>query len=295
MSEFLEQLTRQPFLQRALLAGLLAAIACGIVGTYVVIRRITYVAGGIAHCVLGGIGAAVYLREVHHWDALEPLHGAVVAALLAALGVGVMTLRGAHREDTIIGAMWAVGMATGILFLSATPGYAADPMTFLFGDILAVSIKDLGLIATLDAVLVVVVLLFHHHLLAVCFDEEFARVRGLAADWYYLLLLGLTALTVVVLVKVVGIILLIALLALPAATAGIFCRTATGIMLLATMLVATSCFAGMALSFEPNLPPGAVIVLLVAAVYLVCSLGAWVVRRLRGLSAAGAPAKVAPR
>ena len=139
MSEFLEALRTTPLIQRALLTGLLASIACGVVGTYVVVRRITYVAGGIAHCILGGLGAAVYLRKVHAWAWLDPLYGAVAAALLAAVVIGIVTLRLKQREDTIISALWAIGMAAGVLFIWATPGYKEHLMSYLFGNIAIVS------------------------------------------------------------------------------------------------------------------------------------------------------------
>ncbi|MFH1539355.1 MAG: metal ABC transporter permease, partial [bacterium] len=152
MSEFIDAVAGYPFMRSALLVGLLASVACGIIGTYVVVRRITYIAGGISHCVLGGMGAANYLNKVHGWDRLQPLHGALAAALAAAAIIGVVSLRAKQREDTVIGALWAVGMAVGVLFISRTPGYSGDLMSYLFGNILMVSPADLWLIAVLDAV-----------------------------------------------------------------------------------------------------------------------------------------------
>jgi zinc transport system permease protein len=209
MLEFWDAVRTQSFMQNALITGLLVSIACGVVGTYVVVRRITYIAGGIAHCVLGGIGAAFYLQRVHHWESLDPLYGAVVAALVAALIIAYVSLRAKQREDTVIGAMWAIGMAMGILFLSRTPGYTEDLMSYLFGNILMVTTRNMWLIAFLDVVVVVFGLAFYKELVAICFDEEFARLRGINVDFYYLLLLCLTALTVVLLVTVVGIVLVI--------------------------------------------------------------------------------------
>ncbi|MBD3401842.1 iron chelate uptake ABC transporter family permease subunit [candidate division GN15 bacterium] len=268
MLEFFDALARHNFLQYALVSGLLASVACGVVGTYVVARRISYIAAGIAHSVLGGMGVAHYLNVVHDWAWLQPLHGAVVSGLLAAVVIGLVSLRARQREDTVIGAIWAVGMAVGILFITATPGYQENLMNYLIGNILMVSGGDLWLLAALDAVVLVIGLLFHRQIAAVCFDEEFARVRGLAVEFYFLLLLCLTALTVVLLVSVVGIILVIALLTIPVAVAGKFTRTMWQTMLVATVVSAVFTTLGLAISYAPNWPAGATIILLAGAVYL---------------------------
>ena len=165
-------------------------MACGIIGTYIVVRRISYIADGIAHTVLGGMGAALYLQKVYHWHGVLPIHGALVAAVIAAVIIGLVSLRAKQREDTVISALWAVGMAAGIIFISRTPGYNEDLMGYLFGNILMVSSSDLWMLAGLDTVIVVVGLLFYNQFLAVCFDQEFARVRGLKVELFYLLLLG---------------------------------------------------------------------------------------------------------
>ncbi len=170
------------------MAALLASVGCGVVGTYVVARRIGYLAGGIAHAVLGGMGVAYFLGA-------SPLGGALVAAVTAALIIGVFTLRWKQQEDVAIGAIWAVGMAVGILFISRTPGYNADLMSYLFGNVLMVSNRDLALMAGLDLLVLVVTLLFHKQLTAICFDEEFARVRGVRVAAFHLLLLGITPAT----------------------------------------------------------------------------------------------------
>jgi len=269
------------FLRLALLAGVLASVACGVMGSYVVSRRITYIAGGIAHCVLGGIGVAGYLNVARGWSWLHPLHGAVVASLLAALVIGLVSMKARQREDTVISALWAIGMAVGILFIYATPGYSVDPMSYLFGNILMVTAKDVWLIAALDAVVLGVGLAFYRRLVAVCFDEEFARLRGIRVQVYYLLLLCLTALTVVALVTVVGIVMVIALLALPAATAGNFSKTLWQMMALATVLSILLTTFGLALSYGPDLPAGATIVALAGGVYLLVAVGVRLKRTLR--------------
>lgn len=279
MWEFFEAV-REPantFLRYALLIGVLASVACGVVGSYVVVRRITYIAGGIAHCVFGGLGVALYLERVHHWQVflpwagwqpLHPLHGAIVAALLAALIVGWVSLKARQREDTIISALWAIGMAVGVLFAYLTPAYGQDLMSYLFGNILLVSGEDVWLIAGLDLVVVLIALAAYRQFLAVCFDEEFARLRGLNVEFYYILLLCLIALTVVLLISVVGIILVIALFTLPAAVAGQFTKRLWSMMILATLLSAAITTGGLAISYPLGLQTGATIVLLAGAVYL---------------------------
>ncbi len=267
MSEFFYSVFHHTFMMNALLVGVLASVACGMIGTYVVTRRITYIAGGIAHSVLGGMGAARYLQVVHGWP-VSPLLGAVVAALAAAFIIGLVSLRAREREDTVIGAIWAIGMSVGILFIARTPGYNVDLMSYLFGNILMVSRSDLFVIAGLDVVVVGIAFFFFNQLQAVCFDEEFARVRGIAVDFFYLLLLALTALTVVILVTVVGIVLVIALLTLPVAVAGRFTRTLAGTMALATGLSVLFTTLGLGVSYGPDLPAGATIIVVAGVAYL---------------------------
>lgn len=262
------------FLRLALLAGLLASVASGVMGSYVVSRRITYIAGGVAHCILGGIGLAAFTTVVCGVKWLHPLHGATAAALVAAVVIGLVSLRARQREDTVISALWSIGMAAGILFIAATPGYAVDPMTYLFGNILMVSKSDLWLIGGLDVLVVGISFAFYKRLLAVCFDEEFARLRGVNVDAYYLLLLCLTALTVVALVTVVGIVLAIALLALPAAVAGHLSKTLWHMMVLAVLFSAVISTLGLSISYGANLPAGAAIVVLAGIAYLLTAVGA---------------------
>ncbi len=269
MAEFITALGRHSFLQYALLAGLLASLACGVVGTLVVVRRISYLAGAIAHAVLAGLGAARYLQVVHGLAWAEPMAGAVVAGLIAAVVMGLVSLRAGEREDTIIGAIWALGMAAGVLFMAATPGYGSDLMSYLFGNILMVSGSDLWLMAGLDLLVVAVVGLFYHRLLAVCFDEEFARLRGINVELQFILLLCLTALTVVLLSAVVGIVMVIALLTLPAAMAGRFLGRLWRIMAGAVVICMLLTSGGLALSYGWDLPSGAVIIVLAGAAYLV--------------------------
>ena len=268
MSEFLGALGEHAFLRNALLAGLLASVACGVVGSYVSARRITYMAGGIAHSVLGGMGVARYLQVTMGWSWLHPLYGATIAALLAAVVIWQVSLRWRESEDMVIGAIWAIGMAVGVLFIYRTPGYTENLMSYLFGNILMVTPASLWLMAGLDAVVIVLGLSFYRPLLAISFDEEFARLRGVNVELFSLLLLCITALTVVLLVTVVGLVMVIALLTLPVAAAGRFGRSLWQVMALSSVLAALLTVGGLAISYAADLPSGATIVVLAGAVYL---------------------------
>ncbi len=265
MTEFFTALAGHDFLQAALIAGLLASVGCGVMGTYVVVKRIAFLAGGIAHSVLGGMGAALYFG-------FDPLTGALVAAVAAALLIGWIRLRWKAQEDTLIGALWAIGMAVGIPFIAKTPGYQTDLMSYLFGNILLVPQESLWSMAALDAVLLGIVGAYHCQFLAVAFDEEFARLRGIPVTFFYLLLLALVAITVVLLIQVVGLILVLALLTLPAAIAGHYVHSLGAMMLLATLLGSVVSTLGLALSYGPDLPVGPTIILLAGALYVVSAL-----------------------
>ncbi|MEW6593368.1 MAG: metal ABC transporter permease [Thermodesulfobacteriota bacterium] len=256
-----------PFLRHAFFSGILASLAFGIIGTYVVTRRITYIAGAISHCVLAGIGAGLYLEHALRVTWFGPLTGAIVTALAAAIIIGLVSLYANQREDTAIGALWSIGMAVGLLFIAKTPGYV-EPMSYLFGNILLISRADLWLVLALDALVAGTALLFYHQLLAVCFDEEYARLRGIRTDLFYLLLLCLTALTVVLLVRVVGIVMVIALLTLPAAVAGNFARNLRQMMVLATLCSMAFIGSGLAVSYTYDLPSGPTIIVLAGLTYL---------------------------
>lgn len=265
MTEFLSALVSQPFLQMSLLAGLLASLGCGVIGTFVVVKRITFLAGGIAHSVLAGMGAAAYYG-------FDPLLGALVAAIVSALLIGWIRLNWKTQEDTLIGAIWAMGMAIGLLFISQTPGYTSSLTSYLFGNILLVPEQDVWFMAILDVVLLLIIGLFYRQFLAVIFDEEFASLRGVPVSFFYLLLLCLIAVTVVLLIHVVGLILVIALLTLPAAIAGHYVHSLGGMMLIATLLGSSFTIGGLALSYSPDLPAGPTIILLAGSAYVISAI-----------------------
>ena len=274
MTEFLAALTdpNLPFFRYALLTGIFASLPFGIIGTFVVVRRISYIAGAIAHCVLGGIGLGLYLEKGVGVTWFGPMQGAVLVALLAAVILTLVSRYAAQREDSVIGALWAVGMATGLLFIARTPGYV-DPMSYLFGNILLVSKNDFLFVLALDGLVLGLVGIFYNKFLAVCFDEEFARLRGVHTGWIYLLLLCLAALTIVLLVRVVGIVMVIALLTLPASVAGNFSRNILQMMVLSVLFCASFVVLGLGVSYNLDLPSGPVIIVIAAVVYLLVLLG----------------------
>jgi zinc transport system permease protein len=279
MDNFFTSLTQHSFLQIAVLAALLASIGCGIMGTYVVVKRIAFIAGGIAHSVLGGMGAAVYFG-------FEPLHGALPAAIIAALLIGWVHLQFRAQEDTLISALWAIGMAIGVLFIAKAPGYQADLMSYLFGNILLVPRESLWFMVALDVLLLLIVGAYHRQFLAVVFDDEFARMRGLPVGFFYLLLLVLVAITVVLLIQVVGLILVLALLTLPAAVAGHYVHSLGVMMVIATLLGSLLSIAGLALSYGPDLPAGPMIILLTGGVYVLSAILSQVINHRRARKAA---------
>lgn len=249
------------FVRNALFAALLSSAVCGVIGTYVVVKRIALISGGISHASLGGIGMAYYFG-------FAPVLGALGFSLIAAVIIGVLSLRSREHEDTVIAGLWSAGMAIGLIFIQLRPGYAAGLENYLFGNILLVSMADLVRMAGLTALILAVVGLLYKEFLAVSVDDEFAYLRGIPVAIIYILLLSLVALTVVVLIQVVGIILLIALLTLPPAISRWFTHHIYSMMALAFGLGMVFTFGGIVLSYYSDFPPGPCIVLLTAAAYL---------------------------
>lgn len=269
-----------PFIRYALFAGLISSAAFGTVGSIVVVRRISYVAGAVSHAALAGLGGALYLAEVHGVGWLTPMMGAMVVAVAAAWIIALVTLFAAEREDTIIGAIWAVGMAIGLVFIFLTPGYV-DAMSYLFGNILLIGRGDLLAIAALTAVVVLVVALFYPQFQSLSFDGTYAETRGTPVWPFTVLLYTLAAITVVLMVSAVGIVMVIALLTLPAATAGLFARRLSTMMILGTLACALTSTAGLAVSFQVGLPTGATTIIIGGAGYLLALAVRTVLRQVR--------------
>jgi len=264
MMEALMEALSFDFMRQALIAGLLASIACGVIGSLVVVNRVVFVAGGISHAAYGGVGLAFFLG-------LPVLPVTIAFSLGVAAVMAAVTFGRRERADTVIGVLWAAGMALGIILLDLTPGYNSDLMSYLFGSILAVPDSDLWLMAWLSAGVLALVAVFSRGLLVMSFDVEFARSRGVPVRFLHFLLMGLTALCVVMVIRVVGLILVMALLTIPPFMAERRARSLPGMMLLAALLSAVFCVAGLYLSYALDLTCGATIIA-VACVGFVISL-----------------------
>lgn len=271
-SSFFQALSTNPFLLFALAAGFAASIASGIMGSFIVVKRIVFISGSIAHSVLSGMGFFLWLRRTFNLEFITPLQGAIVAALLSALLIGWVRAKYKEREDTIIAALWSTGMAIGVIFVALTPGYNVELMNFLFGNILWVSYSDIITLLILDVIVTAMTVLFYKRFQAVCFDEDQAELQGISVNQVYSLLLCMIALSIVLLIQVVGSILVIAILAIPAAVAGNLTHRLSRMMLLAILFSMAFTFAGTYISYECNWPPGATISLTAALIYTVALL-----------------------
>lgn len=248
------------FFRNALLAGALVSIACGIIGTFIIVNRLVFLSGGIAHSAYGGIGIAYFFNQ-------DPVIGAVIFSLLSAFGMGYVVRKTRERADTIIGVMWAIGMAVGIIFLDFSPGYKADLMSYLFGSILAVPASDLLFMVILDVVILLTVLFLYKGLVAISFDEEFATVENVPVNTLFFVLFALIALTVVITMRLVGLIMVIALLTIPPAIAGIYFKDLKKMMAAASLLGILFSTCGLFLSYFFNLTSGATIILVSGIAY----------------------------
>ncbi len=287
---FFQDMARNPFLLPGLAAGLLAGLACGLIGPYVMTRRIVFLGGAIAHVAVGGLGAVIYLRhvagEAFAW--LQPIHGAAIVSVLAALILARLEpVAGGEAgagppvpTDTVIGALWAVGMAIGILLVKLTPGYHTDLMSYLFGNLAYVDWADVHLMLGLVAVVLATLLLYQKRFLALCLDPEQMQLQGVRARGTSAVLLVLVALTVIILTQVVGLILVIALLSLPAATAGLVARRLPSMILLSAAIAATLTTVPRIAVYGTRVSPEPAVVLAAGLVFLLAS--AERLRRARG-------------
>ena len=267
MLDFIHALTVNPFLQTALLAGLAAAFASGIMGPYVVAKRIVFISGSVSHAVLGGIGLFVFLHYLTGLWLFSPLIGAIFSAILFALLIGASHLRYKEREDTIIAAIWSLGMALGVVLIAVVPNTNAQLMDFLFGNLLWASQDDIRLLLALDALVLITCLLLHKRFLAISFDETQAFLQKQPVKLLYFSLLTLVAITVVLMIQTIGAILVIAMLCLPAAIANLFTHTLSKMIYLSVALSLFFTCIGMVLSYTCNWPPGATIALTTALIY----------------------------
>ncbi len=248
------------FLQNAFIASILASIVCGIIGVIIVEKKLVMMSGGIAHTSYGGVGLG-YLMG------FEPIIGAFLFSICAAIGIGYIKRKGDTRLDVVIGLFWSLGMALGILFVALMPGYPPDLSSYLFGNILSVTKADLYLMISLTFIIVFVIILLFNDWKAYLFDEEFASIIGIKTAFLEYLLLVLIAMTVVVLIRVVGIILVIALLTAPAATAGMLASCLKKRMVYSVLFGTVFCIIGLLISYFINIASGAVIVIFSAISY----------------------------
>lgn len=250
------------FIRNALYGGLLASVLCGVVGTFVVVKRLVFLSGGISHAAFGGLGVSYALG-------FDPRLGAAAASVLCALALGAYGREEDRPSDAIIGVLWAVGMAVGIVFIHQTPGYVPNLMTFLFGNILGIESRDLVLTLALVVVVLVLLVVFFNEIVAVAFDEVFAAVQGVRVRTVTTLLLVAIALAVVLLVQVVGILLVIALLSIPPLVSLRFARSFPAVLCLSIALGAVLTLTGLVLSYVYELPSGPCIVLLGALLLVI--------------------------
>lgn len=250
------------FMQNALAAGILASIICGIMGTLVVVNRIVFLSGGIAHAAYGGIGLAFFFK----WPYLP---GTIGFSLLAAMLMAAVSYKVKHRADTIIGVIWAVGMAFGIILLDLTPGYNVDLMSYLFGSILTVPGSDLAIMAVVVGCVAVLVFYYYPDLLAMSYDEEFARIRGVPVKMLYFGLIGMLAVTVVMVIQVVGLILVIALLTIPPFIVEKYAKSLIQMMVASSILGSVFTLMGLWLSYQYNLTSGATIIMVSGVAFLI--------------------------
>jgi len=267
------------FVRNALTAGILVSIVCGVIGTLVVVNRIVFLAGGIAHAAYGGIGLSFFMG----WPYAI---GTTAVSVLSAGVMAAVTLRARHRIDAMVGVIWAVGMAIGVVLLDLTPGYNVDLMSYLFGSILAVPGSDLWQMTAVAIAVVAMVAFYYDDFLAMSYDDEFARLRNVPVTFLYCLLLVMVALTVVMIIRVVGLILVIALLTIPPFIAERFTGSLRAMMALSSILSGLFTVTGLWLSYLFNLTSGATIILVAAAGFFAA--GLW--GRLRTSRRASPPA-----
>ena len=255
------QLFKYGFIQQAFLAALLMSITCGIIGTYIVSRRMVFISGGITHASFGGVG-------IGYFFGFPPLAGAALFAVLAALTTENLTRKKVLRNDSIIAIMWSLGMALGIIFVYLTPGYAPNLMSFLFGSIITVTKTDLWLMFALAVTVSIFFTLLFKPILYVAFDEQFARTRGIPVMLLNYLLIILVALTIVLSIRVAGIILVLSVLTIPQNIANLFTNRFSQIMIGSIILGLIASVLGLVISYYLDIPSGATIIFTLVLMYL---------------------------
>jgi zinc transport system permease protein len=250
------------FFTNALLAALFASITCGITGAYIVSRRIVFISGGITHASFGGIG-------IGYFFGFNPIVGAMIFSVLSALGIEYMSKKTNLREDSVIAILWSFGMAVGIIFIFLTPGYSANLMSFLFGNILTVTKLNLVFLLILALLITGIFLVFFKTILFIAFDEQYARAVKLPVETINYLMITLVALTIVFNIKVVGIILVISLLTIPQTIANIFTKKFEIMIWLSIIIGFLGSISGLLLSYYLNVPSGAAIIFFLVILFFI--------------------------
>ncbi len=274
------ELLQYTFFQHALLGSLFASIACGIIGTYIVTRRLVFISGGITHASFGGIGIGLYAG-------VSPILSAAVFSVLSAFGVEWLSKRSDMREDSAIAVFWTFGMAVGIIFSFLAPGFTPDLSSYLFGNILTITQSDIWMLAILSGVLTLFFSIFLRPILAIAFDREFARSQRMPVAAFEYMLMMFIALTIVSCLRMVGIVLAISLLTLPQMTANLFTHNFKRIIWLSILLGYASCIGGLFLSYSLQVPSGASIIFVSILIYTGAKTGKILLCRQRKKSATG--------
>lgn len=257
----IEQILQYQFLSNAIIASVLTAIACGIIGTYIVSKRIVFIAGGITHASFGGIGIGFFLG-------INPIFSALVFAVLVALGIQYFSKSTNLREDSVIATLWAFGMALGILFVYITPGYTPNLMSYLFGNILTVSKIDIYLMLSVVIISILFFVFFYRSILYISFDEDFARTKTRKVSLFNYILISLTALIIVVNIRVVGIILVLSLISIPQNIANLYFHRFGDIIFASIGINLVATLGGLYISYEYNIPSGATIIILLVVLFI---------------------------
>ena len=260
------ELLNYTFFQHALLGSLLASIACGIIGTYIVTRRLVFISGGITHASFGGIGIGLY-------TGVSPILSAAIFSVLSAFGVEWLSKRKDMREDSAIAVFWTLGMAIGIIFSFLSPGFAPDLSAFLFGNILTITITDIWMLAGLSVLLIAFFACFLDPIIYIAFDREYARSQRIPVTFFEYVLMMFIALTIVACLRMIGIVLVISLLTLPQMTANLFTHSFKRIIWLSIAIGYIGCLGGLFLSYQMQVPSGAAIIFFSILVYALCKVG----------------------
>ena len=260
------EILQYTFFQHALLGSLLASIVCGMIGTYIVTRRLVFISGGLTHASFGGIGLGLYTG----WP---PILTAGLFAVLSAFGVEWLSKRKDMREDSAIAVFWTLGMALGIIFTFLSPGFAPDLSAYLFGNILTITWEDILLLGGIALATGLFFARYLHPIIYIAFDREYARSQGIPISRFEYLLMMFIALTIVACLRMVGIVLVISLLTIPQMTANLFTHRFVRIIGLSIGIGYISCLGGLLLSFYLNVPSGASIIFFSILIYALCKAG----------------------